>query len=506
MILSLDLENFKAFKSTGTLKLAPITLIYGPNSGGKSSIIQSLILLKQSLSASSIQTSRLMTRGELVDLGTFKSIINGHDSTKILKIGVSYNTSLASAEGITSALPADSLRRIELTFQAAREKGSNRLTSSCLHQIEFFATKTTSLPGLKVRLNRSAKLPRGIKSRQPTAVNLSAFQWADSQSIVSFVNYVLDRRQQSAPKSLHSQFGEGPREDSALYKKMIDAVESAFLVGDGLLPRSLVTPAGESIRYTLAGRLGGSIVAVLDYMVREYAGAMSSISYLGPLRSHPARHYVKQGGTVSTVGIRGENTPQVIAGQEREIKSRVNKWFGKLGINYKLTPRHFGNETAGEIISINLTDDTTKLEFSPSDVGFGIGQLLPIIVEGLVSYRRTICVEQPEIHLHPRLQGHLADFLIDTISIEPEKVKTRRGHRNQWIVETHSEALMLRLQRRIREGSISPEDVSVLYVNPITSSGGSEVLQLRLDEDGEFIDEWPDGFFEESYHEVFAGR
>jgi len=78
-------------------------------------------------------------------------------------------------------------------------------------------------------------------------------------------------------------------------------------------------------------------------------------------------------------------------------------------------------------------------------------------------------------------------------------------HSTQWIVETHSEALMLRLQRRIREGLVNPESVSVLYVNRL-DEGGSSIQRLRLDGDGDFLDEWPDGFFDESYEETMAGR
>ena len=85
--------------------------------------------------------------------------------------------------------------------------------------------------------------------------------------------------------------------------------------------------------------------------------------------------------------------------------------------------------------------------------------------------------------------------MIDTIADEP-------GKRKQWIVETHSELLILRLQRRIREGKIKPEDVSVLYVDPNEESvEGSVIKVLRLGEDSYFKDPWPDGFFAESLHE-----
>jgi predicted ATPase len=159
-----------------------------------------------------------------------------------------------------------------------------------------------------------------------------------------------------------------------------------------------------------------------------------------------------------------------------------------------------GDEVTGEIVAMHLSDSRNRVQVAPSDVGFGIGQLLPILVQGIISRAQTVCVEQPEIHLHPRLQACLADFFIGSAglggSLHPD-----RGV--QWIIETHSEALMLRLQRRIREQRIKPDDISVLYVWP-SPEGTSHIMKLRLDECGDFTDTWPDGFFEESYKEVFA--
>ena len=155
---------------------------------------------------------------------------------------------------------------------------------------------------------------------------------------------------------------------------------------------------------------------------------------------------------------------------------------------------------SGEHIALVLIDTTTETAVTLADVGFGINQILPIIVEGTDFFTgrgdRVLCVEQPEIHLHPRLQAHLADLMIGTISGRSEK---------QWVVETHSELLVLRMQRRIREGKLSPADISVLYVEAdAPHMGGSAIRQLRLDENGDFIDHWPSGFFEEGFDELMA--
>ena len=231
------------------------------------------------------------------------------------------------------------------------------------------------------------------------------------------------------------------------------------------------------------------------------------IHYLGPLRSPPERFYVASGGGADSVGVRGQDLMRVLSGEAvgeaALLAEKVNRWFQQFEIPYKLSIRRVSDVVAGELSILELLDLVRQVPVSPSDVGFGFSQLLPILVEGLLasSYSRRLsrllCVEQPEIHLHPRLQAHVADFMIDT----------SRGPAGgvQWVVETHSEALLLRLQRRIREGLIEADRVRVLYVDT-DKDGNAKVLPIRLDDEGDFVDDWPGGFFEEPMRERFASR
>ena len=187
---------------------------------------------------------------------------------------------------------------------------------------------------------------------------------------------------------------------------------------------------------------------------------------------------------------------------------KVNHWFERFSVPYNLSVETLGEvEIAGEYVSLSLIGTRSQTRVTLADVGFGINQLLPVIVEGVAepvpgtfySFGRDnsiLCVEQPEIHLHPRLQAEVAELMIET----------SRGDRGkQWIVETHSELLVRRIQRRIYEGKLDPSDVSIIYVDPQDDEyKGSEIKILRLDEDGEFIDEWPRGFFEEGYNEMMS--
>jgi predicted ATPase len=112
------------------------------------------------------------------------------------------------------------------------------------------------------------------------------------------------------------------------------------------------------------------------------------------------------------------------------------------------------------------------------------------VVQALTAQKQTITIEQPEVHIHPRLQADLGDLLAECIK-EPRQ--------NRFIIETHSEHLVLRLQRLVRTGRLKPEDVSILYV--MHAKEGSEVRRLRVDDEGDFIDDWPGGFFPERLRE-----
>ena len=131
------------------------------------------------------------------------------------------------------------------------------------------------------------------------------------------------------------------------------------------------------------------------------------------------------------------------------------------------------------------------VEVGISDVGFGISQLLPFIVQSLVSQKKIITIEQPEVHVHPKLQADIGDLLAEAI---------KKPKSNQFIIETHSEHLVLRLQKLVRTGKLKPKDISIIYVT--RGKDGSDALQLRVDEEGDFIDEWPEGFFSERLIEL----
>ena len=129
-----------------------------------------------------------------------------------------------------------------------------------------------------------------------------------------------------------------------------------------------------------------------------------------------------------------------------------------------------------------------------TDVGFGVSQVLPVVT--LLQYvpeGSTVILEQPEIHLHPLAQANLADVII--------QAATHR--RVQIILESHSEHLLLRLQRRVAEGSVSADDIKLYFCD--APKGVSRLESLSLDLFGR-IDNWPENFMGDAFGETYAAE
>jgi hypothetical protein len=252
------------------------------------------------------------------------------------------------------------------------------------------------------------------------------------------------------------------------------------------------TDREESITESYANRTA-QLLQGIRFEVRSLLGEMG---YLGPLRSRPQRFYDRARAAAGDGSV-GDKFALYLF-DNRSDRQLVDQWLHRLGVPYSVDVVPLsagGTDVLGDMVALVLTDSRTGVAVSPLDVGFGVSQVLPIVVELLVGQERVVLIEQPEIHLHPRLQTELAELLINSTAEE--------GAGNQVIVETHSEHLLLRLQRRIREGRLPASAVAVHYVEPIDKDG-AVVKRLRLDDRGSFLDPWPEGFFEESLGELFG--
>ena len=560
MLTGIGLRNFKAFgNEMQEAPLSKITLIYGPNSGGKSSIFQALLLLKQSLKSHYSDTERtLVPRGEFVDLGSFQALIHNHDNRRELGIYLQCQKNVLG-HGVQNRVSvefthaANSSEMSNIRFQiTANDDGISLVEATCE------TTSNTSLPLqwrskiVGIDENRSAY----ITSRRflpllvvPEFVMARAQQLNPDIKLATPMTFNFHLDATAALERLCTE----PRERRTLGEELFQAAERVFegirfhnaqsqepptpLETEKLWQELKADPGylewqesthlshlkmekeleeGSSLTLAMVQELSKLSLSESDVIstspediADSYEHHLDLINYLGPLRSAPERTYrlSPENPLLSGVtGLRGEYSANVLY-HNNSLKDDVNWWFNgcqneyNFGIPYELTVIPLGDpELSGEHITITLSDRRTDAQVTIADVGYGINQLLPVIIEGVASQEGSIlCVEQPEIHLHPRLQANIADLMIDTIADEPDK-------RKQWIVETHSELLITRIQRRIREGKIKSEDISVLYVDPSDDNGveGSAILRLKMDENGDFIDHWPHGFFDEAFNELMA--
>ncbi len=229
-----------------------------------------------------------------------------------------------------------------------------------------------------------------------------------------------------------------------------------------------------------------------------------SIAYLGPLREYPRRSYLATGERPADVGRRGElaiaallasktEAPTISRGRghkRQTVQERVAEWLKELGLIHSFSLKQIGENRRDYEVKVKRS--ASSAEVLITDVGFGVSQILPVLVLCYyVPEKSVILLEQPEIHLHPAVQAGLADVLIDA-------VKTRNL---QIIVESHSEHLLRRLQRRIAEEKISASDTALFFCR--SENGASKAERLDVDLLGN-IRNWPAGFFGDEMGELAA--
>jgi predicted ATPase len=193
-----------------------------------------------------------------------------------------------------------------------------------------------------------------------------------------------------------------------------------------------------------------------------------------------------------------------ILGDSYKLVCRVNG----INLSSKKKNGYLNKNKNAESIIINFyLEDSKKNELGFDDVGTGISQVLPVI-PSIINYEHTIFL-QPELHLHPKAQANLGDLFIFALQKQIERNTKHSGVSiGKILIETHSEHLILRLLRRIKENNGNPSDIiftnknlSLIYVSP--QKIGSEINWIRIDKHGDFIDVWPNGFFEDRYDDLF---
>lgn len=443
MITRISVENFKSWREARAVRFAPITGLFGSNSSGKTSLLQLLLMLKQTTeSPDRTQVLHLGDERSLVELGTYNDIAFGHKGDAPLRWEI--------------------LWTLKQSLQIEDPDHRGRILFS----------------------GRDVEIKTEIEGN------------GAGRMVVNRLGYALDSsqfimRRKSGQKSEYTLSAETVKGRPRFkFKRTVGRPWT--------LPAPVKCygfPDQTKAYYQNAGFLADFELA--------FEELFNNVYYLGPLRDYPKRQYTWAGGQPADMGRRGEKVVDaLLASRDRDPISRgkglkrltleeyVAWWLKELGLIHSFSVEQIAS--GSNLYQVLVRKASNSAEVLVTDVGFGVSQILPVLtICYYVPEGSTIIMEQPEIHLHPSVQAGLADVFIDAI-------KTRKV---QIILESHSEYLLKRLQRRIAEQSLSSKDAALYFCD--IKGGESRLTELQIDLLGN-ITNWPSDFFGDQIGEMAA--
>ncbi len=356
MISKMSLYKFKAISSAEDIEIKPITIICGKNSCGKSSIIQSLLLLKQTLDKPSINEAEIALEGDYLHYSHLSDI--------------------------SFKLPQPNTAKIEYRFELMQDD------------------KIIGYYGFVVRQSSTVK-----KSKMGPYI--SEIKWKISSG--NEENIHLEKEQLKIKKKMLP--------DVVRSKEDAEKIEYGVLRLFHYLPNELT---GYKKNTNELEKINLGISTELMKICQNLYNDIYNIKYLSPLRAIPQRAYLQFSVQENDIAIDGSNAAQYLwlnkdrkipsGGQNVSLLSGVNECLQLIGLDQEIAVKRT-NRILYQLTA-KLKGDSTK-EVPISDIGFGYSQIIPIIIRGLIAKKNSLTIyEQPEIHLHPSSAGNIADLLI----------------------------------------------------------------------------------------------
>ncbi len=437
-------KNFKGFQDTGWINIKPITIVLGSNNSGKTNFLAPFLLMNQTINSRD-RLSPLILKGNVYDGGNYQEIVKDYITENEIFFGYRYHIHETDEE--IDSLGDYPPGAFEVTFKVNHKEGEIKLKNKTVYDI--YNRKFLSLT-----LNKNGKYKFvGIGSESMSPLEKKSINNSEPINFLFSPNTVLF--------DLETAKEESEREiKKEKIKRKID-------------------------RFTEGFSQFLSAVSYNNNRVRMYLG---DLSFIGPIRENPHRIYEITNETYNTVGSMGENMPNLIKkiGNNNE---ELNNWVKRFGFGDSIQLKHHYSNT----YSLRFLKEDSEFYTSIANAGFGASQVLPLIVQAIVSPKRSITIaEQPEIHLNPKIQCELAELFASM---------AKKGQ--TIIVETHSEHLLLRLRRLIAEEKLKSEDVAIYFVEK--NKHNSIIKEIKLQENGHInpID-WPKDFFGESLKEALT--
>jgi hypothetical protein len=524
MLTSLEIENFKGIAARQRIDFAPLTLLFGANSAGKSTILQALLYLHELIERGSADVDRTEVGGNMLELGGFARLVHRHEIERTIFLRAEFATpgGLERFGRDLTDFPFpdldDEVRSawIELAVTYRVENAyvgpivESMTIGICGHAepLVWIDTVGHLRPGdplyLRVNLAHPTIREAGMEVQSSWAeVCVPEPLWHRGVDPSSGEHVLgLDNIHEA-----NDQYGRMPL--FAVSRSRVSAVPPLNEPLRVLVPEEADVPENQQTIRDIRTFLEMSVLGT----VSQLATFLSLSLYVGPLRTVPPRGFLYERAGRITSWADGLAAWDLLLADRLTLVERANLWLKRLGAGCQIVVQQlFDRDADAEELSGGHVDKTVRrllLDTGagsfvlPSEVGAGVSQIIPVVVAAAEGRSGLTMVEQPEIHVHPAVQVGLGDVFIDAVTSE--------GGRRILLVETHSEHLLLRVMRRMRETSegslpegvrpVHPKDVSILLVEKDGSR--SIVRQMPLNERGELVKAWPGGFFEEGLREVF---
>ncbi len=498
-------ENFKSIISSGDVELAPVTVFAGLNNSGKSSFLQSILMIAQTLS-NPLSELALLPNGPLVQLGRFENVLNIGAFANSITVGfgidnkvtediwvpeiedyVGVNRSVLVEVNVTFSLPSANVDnetpitlkpdKVEVT-RASMEVSS---LDPSIRDAWKLQLKKTSLEKVRNFLSDVTEEESLIEPEDNMYSGKVVTLFADKESLDEVVSKHFFH---FLPESTY--YKKSSTQNEKRYSKVNNKLE------EKVFPRTSVQ-LKPAISYHTQSNYDENISEIKKFFARK-------IRYLGPLRAEPnAKQGFSPSGQWDDVGSKGEYAATVFDAykdtqitwfhpttKELELgtlQEAVNSWARYLTIADEVKVEAAGYNGVSWQVVPRIGGKALPL----SAMGVGVSQILPILVMGLLSPKGSLLIiEQPELHLHPRVQSRLGDFFVGL---------SKCG--KQCLIETHSENLVNQLRLHIVEaGGLDKSDSKIYFVEQ-DAEKGAIFEEIEISPNGNILN-WPDGFFDES--------
>lgn len=561
-IKGIKIANFKSFgEAEQYIQFAPLTMLFGQNSAGKSSIFQAMGLIHEILNSGNVNPKS--TSHSKRELGGFEAYVHNKDKHKDVMLGLvleDHESSMPGLIGKTFLLgnyPGD-----PNAFKNPLFLDGELYSDSMLGELRGIRTAEIRFTIGYTTLNGA---PRLILKKYELILDEQLLLSITEPGYGGYLSYlsidhpvILGDTEPEKVKDIIAQLI-GRYTGFFKFEKVL---KTQALMGCGLrnfqftskLDMYLSEGADESDPFydpefdnedfddfserksdftyleKYLNKLNKAVLTVAEI-------ALENFIHIGPLRKIQPRQKAFSGsiGNKSLAWWDGSMAWEILHDPlvGSNVLATLNDWLSspdKMGSNYQISDdvlirldvKRFKNisqqsspdgrfddllDSANIESSISIIDTKTNTVLSQEEIGVGFSQLLPIMVAILLFrdktvYKPVIAVEQPELHIHPELQIHLIDMILETMP--------KIGERTI-LLETHSEYMMLRVMKRLfdthecvlqsDQHRLSSEDVAIYYVS--STDGGSQIKKLRVDDDGEFLDRWPEGFFPQRTDQLF---